>query len=244
LKLKIQHISGSSNWVGSELQFKRVFTWMATNVQMWWNIEIRFSYWQLQSSKDGWCPELKKIMPEYIEGQCHMIIQYHDKSCFHANDDARNLLLCASEQPLWKKGRGRLIHVSDFINEEDGRLVLLDADGKIIEDARVIIYLGSNGDPWWDTKQLLAQIKTAIQIFNKSHSDCQAPFVLDQSSAHTSLSPDAFKAFEMNKSNGGKQHKQRDTIIPESNLDACYRGQPQSMTTELGEPKGLQSILE
>ena len=56
--------------------------------------------------------------------------------------------------------------------------------------------------------------------------------------------PDALKAFKMNKSNGGKQHKQWDTIIPESNLDAHYRGQPQSMTTESGDPKGLQSVLK
>ena len=150
---------------------------------------------------------------------------------FHANDNARNLCLRAGEQPLRKKGQGRLIHILDFINEEDGRLVLLDADGKIIEDARVIIYPGSNGDPWWDTKQLLAQIKSAIQIFDEAHPDCQALFVFDQSSAHASLPPDALKAFEMNKSKGGKQRKQRDTIIPESNLDARYRGQPQSMIT-------------
>ena len=122
--------------------------------------------------------------------------------------------------------------------------MLLDADGKIIEDAQVIIYPGSNGDPWWDTKQLLAQIKSAIQIFDKAHPDCQALFVFNQSLAHASLPPDALKAFEMNKSNGGKQRKQRDTIIPESNLDARYCGQSQSMTTKSREPKGLQSILE
>ena len=87
------------------------------------------------------------LQPEPIEGQCCIIIQYHNESCFHANDDAQNLWLCASEQPLWKKGQGRLTHVSDFINEEDGQLVLLDADGKIIKDGRVIIYPGSNGDP-------------------------------------------------------------------------------------------------
>jgi hypothetical protein len=45
-------------------------------------------------------PELKKIMPEPIEGQRRIIIQYHDESCFHANDDTRNLWLRAGEQPL------------------------------------------------------------------------------------------------------------------------------------------------
>lgn len=81
------------------------------------------------NEEDG---ELKKIMPEVVEGQPRIIVQYHDESCFHANDEARNLWLQEGEQPLRKKSRGRLIHVSDFINEEDGRLVLLDEDGRII----------------------------------------------------------------------------------------------------------------
>ena len=63
---------------------------------------------------------LPKIMPELEEGQLRIIAQFHDESCFHANDEARNLWLQAGEQPLRKKSRGRLIHVSDFVNEEDG----------------------------------------------------------------------------------------------------------------------------
>ena len=63
-----------------------------------------------------------------------------------------NKLICesrmkAGQQPLCKKGRGRLIHVSDFINEADGRLVERDDDGEIIQDAQKIIYPGANGDP-------------------------------------------------------------------------------------------------
>jgi len=61
-----------------------------------------------------------KIMPELEEGQRRIIAEYHDESCFHANDEAQNLWLRPGEQPLRKKSRGRLIHVSDFINEEDG----------------------------------------------------------------------------------------------------------------------------
>jgi hypothetical protein len=146
--------------------------------------------------------------------------------------------------PFGKKGRGRLIHVSDFINEEDGRLVLLDKDGQIIRDARKIIYPGANGDPWWDTKQLMDQIKIAIEIFEAAHPGCQALFIFDQSSAHASLPPDALKAFEMNKSDGGKQCKQRDTIIPQSNPDPRFRGKPQKMTTLSGQQKGLQAVLQ
>ena len=40
---------------------------------------------------------------------------------------------------------------------------------------------------------------------------------------HASLGPDALRAFEMNKSNGGKQRRQHDTVIPESNPVAEHR---------------------
>jgi len=48
----------------------------------------------------------------------------------------------------------------------------------------------------------------------------------------------------MTKSNGGKQRKQKDTVIPMNNpkIECC--GKPQKMTTESGEPKGLQQTLE
>ena len=122
--------------------------------------------------------------------------------------------------------------------------MLLNGDSQIIWDARKIIYPGSNGDPWWDTKQLMDQIRSAIEIFETAHPDCQALFIFDQSSAHASLPPDALKAFEMNKSDGGKQCKQRDTIIPQSNPDPRFRGQPQWMMTSSRQQKGLKAILE
>ncbi len=74
--------------------------------------------------------------------------------------------------------------------------------------------------------------------------DVQALFIFDQSSAHASLPPDALRAWDMNKSNGGKQRKQRDTIIPLSNPHPQFRGLPQTMTTATGEAKGLKQVLE
>jgi hypothetical protein len=53
--------------------------------------------------------------------------------------------------------------------------------------------------------QLLAQIDRAIEIFEEAHPECEALFIFDQSSAHASLGPDALRAFDMNKMNGGKQ---------------------------------------
>ncbi|EGN91369.1 hypothetical protein SERLA73DRAFT_80601, partial [Serpula lacrymans var. lacrymans S7.3] len=87
------------------------------------------------------------------------------------------------------------------------------SNSDIVEEAREIIYPGANGDAWWDTEQLFKQVKRAIQIFETMRPGCVSLFIFDQSSAHASLPPDALKAFEMNKSNGGKQ---RDTVIPES----------------------------
>ena len=95
--------------------------------------------------------------------------------------------------------------MSDFIEEENGWLLIKDQDGMmIIKDARCITYPGTNGDSWWDLAQLLKQINKAISIFEEVHPGCCALFIFDQSSAHTSLGPEALCAFDMNKSNGRK----------------------------------------
>ena len=46
---------------------------------------------------------LTKIMPELEGGQWCIIAQFHNESCFYANDEAQNLWLQAREQPLHKK---------------------------------------------------------------------------------------------------------------------------------------------
>ena len=81
-----------------------------------------------------------------------------------------------------------------MINPETGRLVVRDENGNIIRDARKIIYPGSNGDPWWDCKQLLEQIDEAVSIFEEAYPEKQALSVFDNSSAHSSLPLDALKS--------------------------------------------------
>jgi hypothetical protein len=111
-------------------------------------------------------------------------------------------------------------------------------------DSMKIIYPRSQGDAWWDTDQLLVQMADAIEVFELAHPGKQALFIFDQSSAHASLPPDALKAFEMNKSNSRKQHKQCDTVIPQSNPVAEHRSKVQKMTLENGQPKGMQRVLQ
>jgi hypothetical protein len=48
----------------------------------------------------------------------------------------------------------------------------------------------------------------------------------------------------MNKSDGGKQRKQKDTVIPMTNPDARFRGKVQMMTLPNGDAKGLKRVLE
>ncbi|KAF9510731.1 hypothetical protein BS47DRAFT_1364327 [Hydnum rufescens UP504] len=152
--------------------------------------------------------DLKRHEPNLQPGEKRIIVQFHDESCFHANEFKSSAWLKQGQSILQKKSWGCLIHVSDFINEEDGRLIQHNVHGKVIRDAR------------------------------------KALFIFDQSSAHASLRPDALRAFDMNKGNGGKQRKQKDTIIPCTNPTISMHGKPQKMTNENGEAKGLQAVLE
>ncbi len=143
-----------------------------------------------------------------------------------------------------KKGHSQLIHVSDFVEEENGRLIVCDEEGDVVKDVRHIIYPGISGNPWWDHKQLLMQVDKAIKIFEEAHPDCVGLFVFDQLSTHASLGEDALCAFDMNRSNGGAQRKQKNTIIPMNNPHPEFCGKAQKMITEAGATKGLQQMLE
>jgi hypothetical protein len=116
-----------------------------------------------------------------------------------------------------KKGWGRLIHVSDFVEEENSCLIICNKEGIVVKDARCITYPGSGVDTWWDHAQLLMQVDQAISIFEEAHLKCAGLFLFDHLSAHALLGPDALCAFNMNKSNGGSQRKQKNTIIPMNN---------------------------
>ena len=56
---------------------------------------------------------------------------------------------------LMKKGRGWLIYVSDFMEEENRRLITCNEDGNIVKDTCCITYPRAQGDTWWDHAQLL-----------------------------------------------------------------------------------------
>jgi hypothetical protein len=77
----------------------------------------------------------------------------------------------------------------------------------VVKDAQCIMYPETGSDLWWDHAQLLMQVDQAIAIFEEAHSECITLFLFNHLSTHTSLGPDALHAFDINKSNGGKQRK-------------------------------------
>lgn len=60
------------------------------------------------------------------EKETHVIA--HDEVCFHVNDLSRTEWVAGGKQPLRQKGRGRIVHVSDFIIERTGRLSLSESE--------------------------------------------------------------------------------------------------------------------
>lgn len=106
-------------------------------------------------------------------GEKELIIVFHDESCFHSNDLQSSCWLKDGQQELRRKSRGRLVHVSDFIVEQTGRLSLDDtaiaAQQELppeqrlsVTDARKIIYPGKNADPYWNMDQLISQVGVSL----------------------------------------------------------------------------------
>jgi len=63
------------------------------------------------------------------------------------------------QQILQKNGHSHLIHVSDWVEEVNGWLVVRNSEGIVIKEAQKIIYPGSNGDLYCDCKQLIEQVR-------------------------------------------------------------------------------------
>lgn len=124
----------------------------------------------MRKYEDENCLPLPLNLPPGVR---EIVAAFHDESCFHANDQKKRLWLTDSQQILRQKSRGRLVHVSDFIVEDRGRIFLNEAEVKAqmsldqserLEsfDARTIIYPGKNGDGYWDMKQLLEQVSSGF----------------------------------------------------------------------------------
>jgi len=57
---------------------------------------------------------LNKIPPMLQPGEKEYILVVQDETVFHTNEYCRQSWLTQDQQLIWKKGGGRVIHVSDF----------------------------------------------------------------------------------------------------------------------------------
>ncbi|KIJ46611.1 hypothetical protein M422DRAFT_164849 [Sphaerobolus stellatus SS14] len=209
--------------------------------------------------------DLEPIEPTLAVGEKLHIPVFHDESICRSNDLRRRVWVREGRMPLRKKGEGRAIHISDFIVEQTGRIILNEEQRKLNEqlpvdqrlavtDARKIIYPGKNSDGWWNMEKLI--MKRTLPIFERLYPGAVGEFFFDQSSAHGAFAPDALNAKEMNVKPGGKQRMMHPTFIPMDNPNPALRGQPQSMSfpAELppchphyefrGKPKGMRQVIE
>ncbi|CAG8515053.1 3759_t:CDS:2 [Ambispora leptoticha] len=75
----------------------------------------------------------------------------------------------------------------------------------LLDEARVIIYPGTNHDGWWDVKQLVEQfnnlsmmiITRAIPIFEAIHLGGIAVFAFDNSTSHGTIFTDALNVHDL-----------------------------------------------
>src|SRR5689334_12382264 len=122
---------------------------------------------------------LEPIPPTLGPGERLHLLVPHDEAIFHSNEQRRQMWMLCNEQPLQKKGNGRAVHVSDFCIETTGQLALteeeilnLSANHTLrVTNACKIIYPGKNHDVWWNSTQLLDQMRDAIDIFEWKHPD-------------------------------------------------------------------------
>src|SRR5260221_12648784 len=192
---------------------------------------------------------LDRIPPTLLPGDKEHVLVFQDETIFHTNEYRRRSWLKHDQQAIWKKGHGRVVHVSDFISETIGWIKLSGdqiteqltkpAEHRLpVFEAQKITYPGKGFDAWWDLAQLINQVKHTITIFEHTHPDYVAIFVFDRSSAHEGFAENALNVNNMNVGHGKKQRKLCNTVIPLSNPEPApgeedTRGQVQIVLLQL-----------
>ena len=128
---------------------------------------------QYDKQEDRLWKVIELILPLRIN---RYVFYYHDESCFYGHNYKKTIWLDSiiEQQKMLSKSKGKLIHVSDFIRTK-GRIAIPELG----LNARKIIYLGARRDLQQDTKQLLVQISTTLEIFEKKHPNYIIVLVFD-----------------------------------------------------------------
>ena len=138
------------------------------------------------------------------------IFVFHDESIFTTKDGQKWPKDTPSIAP---KGNGSGIMVSDFIEEKDGFLRVIDEAGNVNE-ARVLFEYGKNHEGYWTSHHFMHQIENAVKVAEAKYpkeSYCIC-WIFDHSSCHNTNVDNVLIASNMNAKPGGKQHMLRDTV--------------------------------
>ena len=122
--------------------------------------------------------DLEPIKPNFGPGEGLHVPIFHDESIFRANDLSQQVWVHDRRMPLWKKGQGCAIHVSDFIVKQSRRLTLspvqieqnsqFPVDEQLQKtDVHEIIYLGKNHDGFWTNEKLVEQVSHFAHCYVK-----------------------------------------------------------------------------
>ena len=124
--------------------------------------------------------------------------------------------------------------------------MLINLDERLLPRRHATEYFIYGKDKYWRGDDMVDHtVKVAIPIFNAAFPGCQAVFLFDNASNHSSYAANALRVENMNLHPGGKQSILRDGFIHS-------KGSPQKMTfpadyhnTQLaGKAKGIKRVLK
>jgi hypothetical protein len=112
------------------------------------------------------------VPPQLKEDEREHVLIWHDEMAAHANDRQTAHYLAANEQVLYKKDRGRLMMVSDFITavtpkcrlamseDQMAAQATLPPDQQLPPNARRVIFPDGRptGDKYWNMDQMIDQV--------------------------------------------------------------------------------------
>jgi hypothetical protein len=183
--------------------------------------------------------ECEEGIPPELEGaEAEVVIYFHDECCFKSNDDYCKQWYVQGKPLLKKKSEGASHMVSSFVGCKRGELEfspqeheqykLLNPGKPLPATARVCIDPGKNADGYWNNEMMMAQLGTAVDIFEQLHPSCIGLWVFDHSTGHSANAADALNAANLGVKPGGKS---KAVTMKEGEQD----GMPLSMVFQEGD---------
>jgi len=127
---------------------------------------------------------------------CHIVVWYHDKSTFYANDRRKVRWASKDEKAVPQpKGEGASLMVADFVSADYGWLRSQNGE----EDARVLLKAGRSRGGYFTNEDVLKQVQSTMDILKKHYPNDDHIFVFDNATTHLKRPDEALSAQNMPK---------------------------------------------